>query len=93
MIYDAELAPGITTTMLGPLYAAAYCANGGAEIQIGVFTDPQCNNLAESFRVNDYLVAGDGYQLRLNHVLLRKTYGPEQPLSCLTSDKTTCYNL
>lgn len=75
MIYDPE------DDNRGALYAGPICASSGSKIKIGVFTDEECLYLDSSKEVDDYLVNGDGNQMKLSHALLKMTYS-ETCISC-----------
>jgi hypothetical protein len=81
MIYDPEDDGG------DALYAGPICASNGQKVNIGVFTDENCYNYDNSKDVEDYLVDGDGYSMRLSHALLKNTYDAEQCLSCLVVEE------
>jgi hypothetical protein len=81
MIYDPE-DDGKTA-----LYAGPMCASQGAKIKIGVFTDEYCNMLDSSKDVDDYLMDGDGYQMKLSHALLKTVYAEENCVSCLVVEE------
>lgn len=68
VIYDPQ------DDSLDQLYAAPICASQGQKIKIGVFTDENCLFYDSSKDVDDYLVNGDGYQMKLSHALLKMTY-------------------
>jgi len=77
MIYDPE-DDGKTA-----LYAGPMCASQGSKIKIGVFTDENCNMLDSSRDVDDYLMDGEGYQMKLSHALLKTVYAEDSCVSCL----------
>jgi hypothetical protein len=77
MIYDPE------DDGKSALYAGPTCASNGAKIKIGVFTDEYCNQLDSSKDVDDYLMDGDGYQMKLSHALLKTVYAEDSCVSCL----------
>ena len=56
------------------LYAGPVCANSGAKINIGVFTDQYCYVADESKSIDDYLVDGNGNKAQLSHGLLKTVY-------------------
>ncbi len=68
MIYDPE------DDALSSLYAGPMCASDGSKIKIGVFTDEYCKESAMHAAVEDYIVNGDGYSMKLSHSLLKTTY-------------------
>merc|ERR1712032_1190413 len=72
---------------MGALYAGPICASNGQKINIGVFSDENCYNYDNSKDVEDYLVDGDGYSMRLSHALLKNTYDAEQCVSCLVVEE------
>jgi hypothetical protein len=63
------------------LYAGPFCTSNGAKINIGVFSDENCNNLDSSKKVDDYMML-NGAQASLNHATLKKTY-TNTCISCL----------
>jgi len=75
MIYDPE------DDNRGALYAGPICASSGSKIKIGVFSDEECLYLDQSKEVDDYLVDGDGAQVKLSHALLKMTYS-DTCISC-----------
>eukprot|EP00545_Synedropsis_sp_CCMP1620_P007324 CAMPEP_0119002804 /NCGR_PEP_ID=MMETSP1176-20130426/134_1 /TAXON_ID=265551 /ORGANISM="Synedropsis recta cf, Strain CCMP1620" /LENGTH=419 /DNA_ID=CAMNT_0006954329 /DNA_START=460 /DNA_END=1719 /DNA_ORIENTATION=- len=76
MIYDPE------DDAKDALYAGPMCASSGTKIKIGVFSDEYCSVVDSSKNVDDYLVDGDGYQMKLSHALLKTVYS-ETCISCL----------
>merc|ERR1712228_230808 len=62
------------------------CASSGSKIKIGVFEDENCNNVGNSKNVDDYLVDGDGYQIKLSHALLKTVYS-DTCISCLVVEE------
>lgn len=68
------------------LYAGPMCASQGYKIKIGVFTDENCNNNDSSKDVDDYLVNGDGYAMKLSHALLKTVYAADSCVSCTAAD-------
>jgi hypothetical protein len=68
------------------LYAGPMCASQGAKIKIGVFTDEYCNAIDSSKDVDDYLMDGDGYAMKLSHALLKSVYASDSCVSC-TADQ------
>ncbi|GKZ00328.1 hypothetical protein MPSEU_000985700 [Mayamaea pseudoterrestris] len=68
MIYDPE------DDGKAGLYAGPMCASSGTKVKIGVFTDENCLLLDSTKEVDDYLVDGDGVQMKLSHALLKNTY-------------------
>jgi hypothetical protein len=64
------------------LYAGPMCASNGLKIKIGVFTYEYCNVLDSSKDVDDYLMDGDGYQMKLSHALLKTVYAEDSCVSC-----------
>ncbi len=64
------------------LYAGPMCASQGYKIKIGVFTDAYCNNNDSNKDVDDYLVNGDGYAMKLSHALLKTVYAADSCVSC-----------
>jgi hypothetical protein len=64
------------------LYAGPMCASNGLKIKIGVFTDEYCNVLDSEKDVDDYLMDGDGYQMKLSHALLKTVYAEDSCVSC-----------
>jgi len=81
MVYDPEDDGGEA------LYAGPICASNGQKINIGVFSDEFCYNYDSSKDVEDYLVDGDGYGMKLSHALLKETYNAESPISCLVVEE------
>uniref|UniRef100_A0A7S1Y4W5 Uncharacterized protein n=2 Tax=Grammatophora oceanica TaxID=210454 RepID=A0A7S1Y4W5_9STRA len=81
MIYDPEDDGG------QGLYAGPMCASSGTKIKIGVFLDEECSILDSSKAVDDYLVDGDGYQMKLSHALLKTVYAEDTCYSCLMVDE------
>ena len=77
MIYDPE------DDGKAALYAGPTCASQGAKIKIGVFTDQNCNTMDSSKDVDNYLVDGNGYAMKLSHALLKTTYASDSCVSCL----------
>lgn len=75
MIYDPE------DDAKAALYAGPMCASSGSKIKIGVFSDEECMSVDSSKNVDDYLVDGDGYQMKLSHALLKTVYS-ETCISC-----------
>lgn len=65
------------------LYAGPICSSSGSKIKIGVFLDEECNQIDSSKDVEDYLVDGDGNQIRLSHALLKTIYAEDTCISCL----------
>merc|ERR1711920_1110823 len=76
MIYDAE------DDGKSALYAGPMCSSQGSKIKIGVFTDEECNIADSSKDVDDYLMDGDGVQMKLSHALLKTVYS-DSCISCL----------
>lgn len=76
MIYDPE------DDSKAALYAGLMCASSGSKINIGVFSDEECNVVDDSKSVDDYLVSDDGYQMKLSHALLKTVYS-NTCISCL----------
>jgi len=68
------------------LWAGPMCASSGSKIKIGVFEDENCNNVDNSKNVDDYLVDGDGYQIKLSHALLKTVYS-DTCISCLVVEE------
>jgi hypothetical protein len=81
MIYDPE------DDGKAALYAGPMCASQGAKIKIGVFTDEYCNALDSSKDVDDYLMDGDGYQMKISHALLKTVYAEDSCVSCLVVEE------
>jgi hypothetical protein len=75
MIYDPE------DDSKAALYAGPMCASSGTKIKIGVFSDEYCTVVDSSKNVDDYLVDGDGYQMKLSHALLKTVYS-DTCISC-----------
>ena len=48
-----------------------------------MFNDKECNVVDSSKDVGDYLVDGDGYQMKLSHYLLKSIYYSDSCISCL----------
>jgi hypothetical protein len=69
------------------LYAGPMCASQGYKIKIGVFTDENCNNNDSSKDVENYLVNGDGYAMKLSHALLKTVYAADTCVSCEASEE------
>jgi len=69
------------------LYAGPMCASSGAKIKIGVFSDEECNTLESNKSVDDYLVDGDGYRMKLSHALLKTVYNKDNCVSCLVEEE------
>lgn len=69
------------------LFAGPMCGSSGTKIKIGVFSDENCYYLDSSKDVEDYLVDGDGQAFKLSHALLKKTYDPENCVSCLFEEE------
>lgn len=76
MIYDPE------DDGKAALYAGPMCASSGSKIKIGVFYDEDCNVPDSDKDVDDYLMDGDGYSMKLSHALLKTVYSSEC-VSCL----------
>jgi hypothetical protein len=76
MIYDPEDDGG------DALYAGPMCASYGTKIKIGVFKDEFCSVYDSSKEVDDYMIDGDGVQIKLSHALLKNTYATDQCISC-----------
>jgi len=76
MIYDAGDDGGEA------LYAGPMCASYGTKIKIGVFKDEFCSVYDESKEVDEYMVDGEGVQIKLSHALLKNTYATDQCISC-----------
>jgi len=76
MIYDPE------DDGLSRLYAGPLCNDDGSKVKIGVFTDEYCKESASNYNVEDYLMNGDGYAMKLSHALLKKTYSNDC-ISCI----------
>lgn len=81
MIYDPE------DDGKSPLYAGPMCASQGSKIKVGVFLDENCFELDSSKDVDDYLMDGDGYQMKLSHALLKTVYAEDSCVSCLVPDE------
>ena len=81
MIYDPE------DDGKDALYAGPMCASSGTKIKIGVFTDENCNYVDANKKVDDYLVNGDGYQMKLSHALLKTVYSSDTCVSCLVEEE------
>ena len=81
MIYDPE------DDGKAALYAGPMCASQGSKIKIGVFTDEECNQIDSSKDVDEYLMDGDGYQMKLSHALLKTVYSDSTCVSCLAVDE------
>jgi len=81
MIYDPE------DDAKGALYAGPMCASSGSKIKIGVFSDEECNTVLSNKSVENYLVDGDGYTMKLSTNLLSKTYDADSCISCLAVDE------
>jgi len=77
MIYDPE------DDGKAALYAGPICASYGTKIKIGVFKDEDCMVVDSSKDVEDYLVDGDGYQMKLSHALLKSIYAEDTCYSCI----------
>jgi hypothetical protein len=77
MIYDPE------DDGASALYAGPICASYGTKIKIGVFTDEECMTVDASKDVEDYLMDGDGYQMKLSHALLKTIYAEDTCISCI----------
>jgi len=77
MIYDPE------DDGKAALYAGPICASYGSKIKIGVFKDEDCMVVDSSKDVEDYLVDGDGYQMKLSHALLKTIYAEDTCYSCM----------
>jgi len=82
MIYDPE------DDNRGALYAGPICASSGSKIKIGVFSDEECLYIDSSKEVDDYLVDGDGAQMKLSHALLKLTYSD----TCISCKEPQDYN-
>lgn len=63
------------------IFVGPMCASSGEKIKIGVFNDELCSEPA-NLDVEDYLVDGDGYPMKLSHNLLKKVY-TDSCISCL----------
>ena len=81
MIYDPE------DDGKSALYAGPMCASQGSKIKIGVFKDEECNVIDSSKDVDEYLMDGDGYQMRLSHALLKTVYSESSCVSCLAVEE------
>lgn len=64
------------------LFAGPVCAGAGTKIDIGVFSDEECLEREPEARIDDYLMDGDGFQMKLSYALLKTTYAEDSPLSC-----------
>jgi len=69
------------------LYAGPMCASYGTKIKIGVFKDELCSIHDDSKDVEDYLVDGDGYQMKLSHALMKNVYNADNCISCLVVEE------
>lgn len=76
MVYDPE------DDSIAALYAGPMCASSGTKIKIGVFLDEFCAIHDDSKDVENYLVDGDGYAMKLSHALLKNTYATDTCISC-----------
>jgi hypothetical protein len=63
------------------------CASTGSKIKIGVFKDEDCNMIDSSKDVDEYLMDGDGYQMKLSHALLKTVYAEDSCVSCLAEQE------
>jgi hypothetical protein len=55
------------------LYAGPICTNYGTKIEIGVYTDDECNNLDETKLVDDYIY-NNGTYMKMDYTFLKPTY-------------------
>ena len=76
MVYDPE------DDSIAALYAGPMCASSGTKIKIGIFLDEFCAIHDDSKDVENYLVDGDGYAMKLSHALLKNTYATDSCISC-----------
>jgi len=81
MIYDPE------DDGAEGLYAGPMCASSGTKIKIGVFKDEMCSIHDDSKEVDEYIVDGDGVQMKLSHALLKNTYATDQCISCIVVEE------
>jgi len=87
MIYDPE------DDDLGALYAGPVCAGFGERIEIGVFTDEDCTVPDDTKNVDDYLMDGDGNQMKLSNALLKQTYSTENCIDCKPDSDDTAVGI
>ena len=88
MIYDPQ------DESASPLFAAPICNSDGSGIEIGVFNDEHCTRASyqPQLDVNNYLMNGDGYQMRLSFILLDRVF--VETIPCDSVDyHTTCDDL
>ena len=85
-----------------PLYVGPTCRpkrNGKLRgITIGVFSDEHCLKPLKDLNVEDYLIDEEGYNYRVSHALLKKTYGEESfecysPMSRMVCDRVKYHAL
>lgn len=76
MIYDPD------DDSKGALYAGPFCDGQGYKINIGVFTDENCEIQDTSKDLDDYLMSDDGVQMQLSHALLKTVYSSSSCVSC-----------
>lgn len=76
MVYDPE------DDTIAALYAGPMCASSGTKIKIGIFLDEFCAIHDDSKDVENYLVDGNGYAMKLSHALLKNTYATDICISC-----------
>ncbi|KAL7579903.1 hypothetical protein ACA910_004909 [Epithemia clementina (nom. ined.)] len=73
-------------------YAAPICTYEGEKINIGVFTDANCQEYDSSKKVEDYFEKDDeGNQAQLSHALLKMTY-QDTCISCLEVNNDNANN-
>lgn len=65
-------------------YAGAICANDGARIKVGLFTDEQCSLYDADAQVDNYLKNGDGYNVKLSYHLLKQTFVADECIASCT---------
>jgi hypothetical protein len=81
MVYDPE------DDSKAALYAGPMCASSGTKIKIGVFLDENCMVHDDSLDVENYLVDGNGYAMKLSHALMKNVYSTDTCISCLQVDE------
>ena len=67
-------------------YAGAMCANSGARITVGLFTDEYCED-HDADASPDEFIKKNGYNVKLSHYLMKKTFATENCVaSCAGTD-------
>jgi len=70
------------------IYAGAVCASSGTRIKIGIFKDEECSEYDDSKSIEDYMVDGDGYNLKLSYHLLKQTFAEDECIAnCLVEEE------